>query len=106
MIESRSKKDTERRTNTIKTIGLLIVVVIITYTPFLTITLIRSYYVYYKQLYPGNTIDKLAAFSIYPVHLFGITNAVIYGLGNKEVKRYVTGIFGRSRNSVLSTDNQ
>ena len=98
----RSKKDGQRRKSTIATIRMLIFAVIITYTPYNIFTLIRSYYAYYKGKYPGELIDKLAAFSFYPVEMFGITNAVIYGIGNKEIKIYVKKIFGRNRNSVTS----
>ena len=104
--DGRSKEDMTRRTTAVSTVRALIVAVIVTYTPYHILALIRSYYVFYKEIYPGETIDRLTAFSIYPVYSFGIINAVIYGSGNKEVKRYVRELFTWNKNYERSSEFQ
>ena len=105
-MEGRSREFMEGHRRIITTIKALIVAVVIMYTPYNMLTLTRSYYVFYKHTYPGETIDKLEALSIYPVQFFGIFNAVMYRIGNKEVKRYVRHLFRRNRNSVRDLENQ
>ena len=103
VVQRLSKEDMKRRTRTIRTVRFLIAAVVIMYMPYNLSTLIRSYYQFHERRYSGEIIDMLAALSFVLVEMFSIINAVIYGIGNKEVKKYVKETLKRNKNSVTSS---
>ena len=77
----------------IKTIQRLMAAVVVLYTPYNILGLIRSYWLFYRNVYPGDELDIIASCAYFPAYLFTIANAVIYGLGSTPVRNYYFRIF-------------
>ena len=82
-----------KRKQTVRTVGSLLLALVLLYTPYNCVTLVRSYYLYYKNTSPGYTLDVVASCFTLPVYSFTVVNAVIYGWGTAAVRRYWNSIF-------------
>ena len=101
---SESRETTRNQLSATKTIQLLLLYLIITYTPYHITSCLWTYYKFHRKAEPNYHFSIFYAWSSFLVLLNASGNSWIIIYGNKQSRRFVSSLFTRNTVAASSDD--